>query len=147
MPLNKHLQSTIIIIWSNSLLPKAYSLFFTCYYFNCCLATWCSLCNKAVPIWQGYDVVAMASPERYVVGLEISDIAIKKAEEVTTVCKFQVSTYRDVEMYISQLFLFLWMHRHYHDNQMWWSGSLYYFTESFELLFISKFSLYSCLSN
>lgn len=27
MPLNKYLQSTIIIIWSNSLLPKAYSLF------------------------------------------------------------------------------------------------------------------------
>ncbi|KAK9200475.1 hypothetical protein WN944_015673 [Citrus x changshan-huyou] len=49
----------------------------------------------------GYDVVAMASPERYVVGLEISDIAIKKAEEVTTVCKFQVSTYRDVEMQLS----------------------------------------------
>lgn len=49
-------------------------------------------------------MVAMASPERYVVGLDISDIAIKKAEEVTTVCKFQVSTYRDVEMYISQLF-------------------------------------------
>ncbi|KAH9782540.1 putative thiol methyltransferase 2 [Citrus sinensis] len=40
----------------------------------------------------GYDVVAMASPERYVVGLEISDIAIKKAEEVTTVCKFQLSS-------------------------------------------------------
>lgn len=30
-------------------------------------------------------MVAMASTERYVVGLEISDIAIKKAEEVTTV--------------------------------------------------------------
>ncbi|KDO51605.1 hypothetical protein CISIN_1g024021mg [Citrus sinensis] len=32
----------------------------------------------------GYDVVAMASPERYVVGLEISDIAIKKAEELSS---------------------------------------------------------------
>ncbi|KAL9437341.1 hypothetical protein AB3S75_023243 [Citrus x aurantiifolia] len=32
----------------------------------------------------GYDVVAMASPERYVVGLDISDIAIKKAEELSS---------------------------------------------------------------
>ncbi|TVU12541.1 hypothetical protein EJB05_46192, partial [Eragrostis curvula] len=29
----------------------------------------------------GYDVVALASPERYVVGLDISDIAVKKAKE------------------------------------------------------------------
>lgn len=29
----------------------------------------------------GYDVVAMASPERYVVGLDISDSAVKKATE------------------------------------------------------------------
>jgi hypothetical protein len=32
--------------------------------------------------WQGYDIVATACPERYVVGLDISDIAIKKALEV-----------------------------------------------------------------
>ncbi|XP_031273108.1 probable thiol methyltransferase 2 [Pistacia vera] len=30
----------------------------------------------------GYDLVAMASPERHVVGLEISDIAINKAKEL-----------------------------------------------------------------
>ncbi|KAJ0036081.1 hypothetical protein Pint_25486 [Pistacia integerrima] len=35
----------------------------------------------------GYDLVAMASPERHVVGLEISDIAINKAKEVTTFCR------------------------------------------------------------
>ncbi|KAK2641608.1 hypothetical protein Ddye_023371 [Dipteronia dyeriana] len=32
----------------------------------------------------GYDVVAMASPERHIVGLEISDIAIKKAKEFSS---------------------------------------------------------------
>ncbi|KAJ4723902.1 Thiocyanate methyltransferase 1 [Melia azedarach] len=32
----------------------------------------------------GYDVVAMASPDRYVLGLEISDIAIKKAKELSS---------------------------------------------------------------
>ena len=31
---------------------------------------------------QGYDVVAMACAERHVVGLDVSDIAIKKAIEV-----------------------------------------------------------------
>ncbi|XP_021889201.1 probable thiol methyltransferase 2 isoform X2 [Carica papaya] len=32
----------------------------------------------------GYDVVAMASPERYVVGLDISENAIKKAKEMSS---------------------------------------------------------------
>ncbi|XP_044498133.1 probable thiol methyltransferase 2 [Mangifera indica] len=32
----------------------------------------------------GYDVVAMACPERYVVGLEISDIAVNKAKELSS---------------------------------------------------------------
>lgn len=32
----------------------------------------------------GYDVTAMACPERYVVGLEISETAIKKAEELSS---------------------------------------------------------------
>nr|POE86401.1 putative thiol methyltransferase 2 [Quercus suber] len=31
----------------------------------------------------GYDVAAIACPERYVVGLDISDIAIKKAVEIS----------------------------------------------------------------
>ena len=31
---------------------------------------------------QGYDVVAIAGPERYVVGLDISETAIEKAQEV-----------------------------------------------------------------
>jgi hypothetical protein len=31
---------------------------------------------------QGYDVVALASPERFVVGLDVSDIAVKRAKEV-----------------------------------------------------------------
>lgn len=31
---------------------------------------------------QGHDVVAMASPERYVVGLDISESALEKAAEV-----------------------------------------------------------------
>ena len=33
-------------------------------------------------MWQGYDVVTIACPERFVVGLDISDSAIKKAKEV-----------------------------------------------------------------
>ncbi|XXG44574.1 hypothetical protein AAC387_Pa01g4338 [Persea americana] len=32
----------------------------------------------------GYDVVAIASPERYVVGLDIADNAIKKAREISS---------------------------------------------------------------
>jgi methylase of polypeptide subunit release factors len=30
----------------------------------------------------GYDVVALACPERFVIGLDISDMAVKKAKQV-----------------------------------------------------------------
>ena len=33
---------------------------------------------------QGYDVVAIACPDRYVVGLDISEVALERAKEVTT---------------------------------------------------------------
>ncbi|XP_043688978.1 thiocyanate methyltransferase 1-like [Telopea speciosissima] len=32
----------------------------------------------------GYDVVAIASPQRYVVGLDISDLALKRAKEISS---------------------------------------------------------------
>ena len=33
-------------------------------------------------MWQGHDVTAIACPERYVIGINISDKATKKAKEV-----------------------------------------------------------------
>ena len=33
---------------------------------------------------QGYDVVAIACPDRYVVGLDISEVALERAKVVTT---------------------------------------------------------------
>lgn len=45
----------------------------------------CSL--QIFQMWQGHDVVAIACPERYVVGLDVSDKAIKKAEEVREACR------------------------------------------------------------
>ncbi|KAG0483196.1 hypothetical protein HPP92_011280 [Vanilla planifolia] len=39
----------------------------------------------------GYDVVAMATPERYVVGLDISSIAIKKQMSGLLHCQIQVT--------------------------------------------------------
>lgn len=50
-------------------------------------------------IWQGYDVVAIASPERHVTGLDISENAIKKAAEVRLdyTGKIKVPQYKRVE--------------------------------------------------
>lgn len=60
-------------------------LFLYCYLiFSCSLAFYCGQ-QQIAQIWQGYDVVAIACPERHVVGLDISDIAIKKAVEVRAV--------------------------------------------------------------
>lgn len=42
-------------------------------------------------IWQGHDVIAIASPDRYVVGLDISESAIEIATKVTADCFFYVS--------------------------------------------------------
>ncbi|WZY85450.1 hypothetical protein YC2023_031834 [Brassica napus] len=42
---------------------------------------------------QGYDVVAVACPDRYVVGLDISKTVIAKSSKVSTVhlCPMQIS--------------------------------------------------------
>ena len=61
-----------------------YVLFLYLYLFACILACYCGQ-KQIAQIWQGYDVAAIACPERYVVGLDISDIAIKKAVEVRAV--------------------------------------------------------------
>ena len=64
------------------------TLFMCCsYIFICLLAFLACYCGQQeiAQIWQGYDVAAIACPERYVVGLDISDIAIKKAVEVRAV--------------------------------------------------------------
>lgn len=51
-------------------------------------------------IWQGHDVIAIASPDRYVVGLDISESAIEIATKVTADCFFNLG-----KLYISRKYV------------------------------------------
>lgn len=53
---------------------------------------------------QGHDVVAMASPERYVVGLDISESALEKAAEVNHILTMLLSS-SITEFFINYLWI------------------------------------------